>query len=122
MSDSCSGVGVHTDFALIGDAVSAPEAAALSGRADGTNQLNVTQHNATAVKIAGRVILFLLAASRTLNTTPGSRYSNYSEPPPGTKIRVAVERSTSFCSVRTRKLRISPFFFLLRGVSNFSQY
>src|SRR5579862_8906906 len=77
ISDSCSGVGVHTDFALIREAMPAPEAAALSGRADGTNQWKVAQHNARAVKIAGRVILFvlvissgyfLLAASRTLQS------------------------------------------------------
>lgn len=90
---------------------SAAEAGTRRGRAKGTNQLNVAQHTARAVKIA-RVILFLLARAT----------QSYSEPPPGTKTRVAVERSTSLCSVRTRMLRISPFFFLLRGVSNFSQY
>ncbi len=43
---------------------SGAEAARSSGRANGTNQLNVAQHTARAVKIA-RVILFYLAASQT---------------------------------------------------------
>src|SRR6202021_4063749 len=130
ISDSCSGVGVHTDFAVIRGVASAAEGAGLSGRANGTTPLNVAQQNARAVKIA-RVILFLLVISSGYffwrragqgNISPGSHHSNYSEPPPGTKTREAVERYTSFCSVRTRMLRISPFFFLLRGVSNFSKY
>src|SRR5579864_9666245 len=81
-SDSCSGVGAHTDFAVIGGVESAAEGAGLSGRAKGTNQLKVAQHNAKAAKIAGRVILFHVAASRTRITAAGSRCSNYSEPPP----------------------------------------
>src|SRR3984957_13603633 len=62
MSDSCSGVGVHTAFAVIGDVESAAGAARLSEGANRTKPLNVAQHNARAVKIA-RVILFDLVIS-----------------------------------------------------------
>src|ERR1700722_3008745 len=62
MSDSCSGVGVHTAFAVIGDIESAPGAARPREGANGTNPPNVAQQNARAVKIA-RVILFLLVVS-----------------------------------------------------------
>ena len=41
---------------------------------------------------------------------------------PGTKILSTAEISTFRCSVRMRKLRSSPFGFLLREVTNDSQY
>src|ERR1700746_2933890 len=62
ISESCSGVGVHADFAVMRGVESGAGAARPSGRANGTNQLNVAQHTATAVKIAR--VIFVSGASR----------------------------------------------------------